>query len=159
MEFPRLLEFLETRIPPPAVMLLCAAGAYVSAQQWPLESEIRLWVQVAAYPVVFLGLLLNLLPKLQFKRAGTTVNPLAPERAQHLVTTGIYRYTRNPMYLGHALILLGWTLWLQHPLGLLWVVVYVLWVTRLQILPEEQILARRFPEDFQAFKQRARRWL
>jgi protein-S-isoprenylcysteine O-methyltransferase Ste14 len=64
-------------------------------------------VPVLLAAVVTLGVALNLLPKLSFQRAGTTVNPLRPSASSALVTSGIYRYTRNPMYLGQALVLLA----------------------------------------------------
>jgi len=148
---------LETRIPPPLVMLLCAAPGYLLARAWPWPVFlVPAWVVVA---VMLSGLALNLLPKLAFRRARTTVNPLRPAAATSLVTGGIYRHTRNPMYLGQALVLLGGMLWLGSAAALLVVPSFVGWITRFQILPEERVLSARFGADYAAFRRDVRRWL
>lgn len=142
-------------------MVLSGAIAWGLAQAWPsafiaLPSSLRL-TMVAALAV--LGLLLNLLPKFAFGRAGTTVNPLRPVASRALVTTGLHRLSRNPMYLGHALLLAAWACWLQHPLALVGVPFYMAYVTRYQIVPEERALAGLFGERYAAYRMRVRRWL
>jgi len=94
-----------------------------------------------------------------FRRARTTVNPLQPERASALVTGGIYRHTRNPMYLAVATMLLAWGLWLGNALGPLGAVLFVAWMDRLQIPPEERALAALFGEEFERYRRKVRRWL
>ncbi|WP_329851101.1 isoprenylcysteine carboxylmethyltransferase family protein [Stenotrophomonas pavanii] len=153
------MTWLETRIPPPLVMLACAmaglaASAWGSPWTWPMAFPVLVPAAVAAT-----GLALNLLPKLAFRRAGTTVNPLRPQAASALVTHGVYRHTRNPMYLGQALVLLGAMLYLQDLRALLAVPLFVVYITRLQILPEERMLSARFPDAYAAFCRRVRRWL
>jgi len=106
-----------------------------------------------------IGLLFNVTPKLAFRRARTTVNPLRPDGASQLVTSGLYRITRNPMYVGHALMLTGWAIGLAHPLGFLAPVAYVAWIDRWQIPAEESALASRFPHAFADYTKRVRRWL
>ncbi len=153
------MHLLETRIPPPLVMLLCGVLGYALACAWPwpaLPVPVPGWAAVA---VMLAGLMLNLLPKLAFRRARTTVNPLRPAAATALVTGGIYRHTRNPMYLGQALVLLGGMLWLGSAAALLVVPLFVGWITRFQILPEERVLSARFGADYAAFRRDVRRWL
>lgn len=153
------MTWLETRIPPPVVMLVFAllAWACTTVVPWGLFT---LPVREAIVAIIAVsGVLLNALPKILFGRAGTTVNPLHPERSSRLVTSGIYRYTRNPMYLGQTLVLLAWCLWWQHPLSLLAVPAFVLYITRFQILPEERQLSLQFAEAFQQFRTRTRRGL
>lgn len=94
-----------------------------------------------------------------FDRARTTVDPLRPERASALVTSGIYRRTRNPMYVALALALLAWAIWLAHPLALPWVVAFVAWMNRFQIAPEERALREKFGADFEDYMHRVRRWV
>ncbi|AEQ98421.1 methyltransferase family protein [Xanthomonas oryzae] len=79
--------------------------------------------------------------------------------ARQFQVGGGYRYSRNPMYLGHAFILLGWTLYLHHAAALLAVALFVLYVTRFQISPEERQLSVRFPGVYAEFCARVRRWL
>jgi len=151
------MHLLETRIPPPLVMLLCGAVGYALAGACPWPAlPVPGWV---AALVALTGLVLNLLPKLAFRRARTTVNPLRPAAATSLVTGGIYRHTRNPMYLGQALVLLGGMLWLGSAGALLVVPLFVGWITRFQILPEERVLADLFGAEYAAFRRGVRRWL
>lgn len=91
--------------------------------------------------------------------ARTTVHPLRPDAATALVTNGIYRFTRNPMYLGLLLALFGWALLLGQPAALLLAVAYVPVMNRLQIIPEEHALRARFGAAFHDYQARVRRWL
>jgi protein-S-isoprenylcysteine O-methyltransferase Ste14 len=150
---------LETRIPPPVVMLLAGGLAWLCARYLPAASLAVPFRPFVVALVALGGLAMNLLPKLSFDRAGTTVNPLDPTLASRLVTTGVYRHTRNPMYVGQAMLLLAWTLWLQNACALLAVPAFVLYITRFQILPEERHLAVRFPAEYEALRRQARRWL
>ena len=142
-------------------MALSGAVAWGLAQVWPssliaLPSSLRL-TMVAALAV--LGLLLNLLPKLAFGRAGTTVNPLRPASSRALVTSGLHGVSRNPMYLGHALLLVAWACWLRHPAALIGAPLHMAYVTRYQILPEERALSAMFGAAYEAYRARVRRWL
>lgn len=141
-------------------MLLCAAIGYMGSR-WQPGGALQLPVpELLAGLVMAFGVLLNLLPKLAFRRVGTTVNPLRPATSSVLVTHGVYRYTRNPMYLvGQATVLAGAMLYLQNLTALLAVPLFVLYITRLQIVPEERVLSARFPEAYALFRQRVRRWL
>ena len=94
-----------------------------------------------------------------FDRARTTVDPLRPERASALVTSGIYRRTRNPMYVALAIALLAWAFWLAHPLALLGVAAFVGLMNRCQIAPEERALQALFGAEFERYCSEVRRWL
>lgn len=94
-----------------------------------------------------------------FRRAGTTVNPLTPGAASVVVRRGVYRVSRNPMYLGLALGLAGWAVWLANPLALAWLGAFVAWITRLQIVPEEHALRARFGADYEQYCREVRRWV
>lgn len=142
-------------------MVLCGAIAWGIAHAWPagliaLPSSLRLTLVGS---LAALGLLLNLLPKLAFCRAGTTVNPLRPAASRVLVTTGLHRISRNPMYLGHVLLLAAWACWLQHPSAWIGVPIYMAYVTRYQILTEERALSATFGTAYDAYRARVRRWL
>ena len=152
---------LEFRVPPPVVDAACALLMWLLARavpQWQLSCPdswrwglLLLWL-AAGGGVALAGLL-------AFRRARTTPNPLRPQQASALVTGGIYRYTRNPMYLGMALALLGWACWLAHPLAFACIPLALAYLQRFQIRPEERILEQRFGEEFRRYRQRVRRWL
>lgn len=94
-----------------------------------------------------------------FRRASTTLNPVHPERASALVVTGVYRYTRNPMYLGFALVLLGWSAVLANPLALVFPVAFVAYMDRVQIASEEGALSVLFGDSYREYQANVRRWL
>jgi protein-S-isoprenylcysteine O-methyltransferase Ste14 len=95
----------------------------------------------------------------QFRKSRTTVNPMNPAASSSLVVSGVYRVTRNPMYLGFALALLGWAVLLANPLTLLVLPLFTAYMTRFQILPEERALKSKFSADFEAYMARVRRWI
>lgn len=96
---------------------------------------------------------------LQFRRAGTTVHPHHPARTTALVTDGVYRHTRNPMYLAMVGVMLAWALWQADLRIALAPALFVPIITRLQIFPEERALQERFGDDYKAWCTRVRRWL
>ncbi|MEO8280563.1 MAG: isoprenylcysteine carboxylmethyltransferase family protein, partial [Ideonella sp.] len=122
----------------------------------PISSTIRLAISVA---ILVAGIGISVAGLLAFRRAKTTVNPTKPERASALVTTGIYRVTRNPMYLGLALVLIAWAVFLSSAWALLGVVGFALYMGRFQIAPEERALSRLFGSEFESYKASVRRWL
>ena len=150
----RMLSALETKIPPPVLLLI------LSAIVWALPGTRYSLAQGATgASVLLLGLGLNAWPKRLFRNAATTVNPMHPERTSALLVSGLYRYSRNPMYLGYAVALLGWVICCGQPLGLLTVACFMGYITVFQIVPEERQLSALFPEEFAAYRRTVRRWL
>jgi len=105
------------------------------------------------------GMMLGLWAVWSFRRQRTTINPHLPQQTVALVTEGVYRYTRNPMYLGMLCFLLAWALWLSTPLALLGLALYVGYLNRFQIGPEERVLEERFGTRFTSYCATVRRWL
>ncbi len=116
----------------------------------------RGWIATA---VALIGALVAVAGVVSFRRAHTTVNPTTPAKASSLVVSGIYQFTRNPMYLGFALILLALAVFFSNALAVALVLCFVLYLDRFQIRPEERALARLFPEEFAGYKARVRRWM
>ena len=150
---------LALRVPPVALLLI------VGALMWALVAWLPSWQIVLPGRVVIAVVLLlaagaiGLAGVRAFGRARTTVDPLRPEKASALVTSGIYRRTRNPMYVALAIALLAWAVWLAHPLALLGVVAFVGWLDRFQIRPEERMLRALFGSEFDRYCSEVRRWL
>lgn len=153
------LSPLETKIPPPIVMLALAGLMWVVAHTFTAYAIDLPLTRVLAISLAAAGLWLNLYPKILFKRAGTTANPIRPNATTSLLTTGIYRRTRNPMYLGQALILLAWAFQLRSALCFLAIPAFLLYITRFQIQPEEHVLAARFPQEYASYCARVPRWI
>ena len=150
---------LDKKIPPPVVGALLAALMWGLSQIGPQFTIPAPWREVLAGLLVIVGIAFDLLGILAFRAARTTVNPLKPERSSALVTGGVYRVTRNPMYVGMALLLSGWAIWLSALLPWVGPVLFVLYITRFQIRPEERVLNDIFGEAFSRYADRVRRWL
>jgi len=151
---------VELRIPPPLVGIVIAGAMwFVASSLSPLlhlPATIRLPVAVI---LVLVGVAIALSGVISFRRAQTTVNPLKPETSTALVSTGIYRVTRNPMYLGMLAVLLAWAAYLSSAWALLGPVAFALYITRFQIIPEERALHSLFGDAFVEYTRRTRRWL
>ena len=149
---------LETKIPPPLVGLVFALFIWwlAPANSWFLPESTR---QVLGVILLLTGIGFVVGGGISFRRAKTTVNPLKPETASVLVTSGVYSYTRNPMYLGLAIILLAWTLYLGAPGGMVAVAGFVAYIQRFQIIPEERAMAQLFGEQFIIYCGKVRRWI
>lgn len=150
---------LENKIPPPVVTALVAVAMWVGAKAVPepqIDSNLRLVLAVA---FLLSGLVVTGLGAVAFRRAKTTINPLNPEQASSIVTGSVYRFTRNPMYVGFASVLVGWAAYLAVPWALLGPVVFTLFITRFQIIPEERVLSAKFGQEYSEYRMRVRRWL
>lgn len=146
-------------IPPPAALLIGIGLIYALNGLWPqsvLDWAGRPW---AAGLLFAAGAGLMLAAVASLWRARTTIDPFHPERASRLVTSGIYRISRNPIYLGDAFLLAGAGVWLGQPFGLVIVALFVLFIDRFQIREEEAALARHFGERFDTYREQTRRWL
>lgn len=154
-----MMDSLELRVPPVALMLVCGAAMWVLAWllpslRWPLPGQAAL-----AILLLICGVAAALIGVVQFRRSRTTVNPMTPDASTALVVTGIYRRTRNPMYLGFLLVLIALAAWLANLASLLVLPMFVVYMNRFQILPEERALAARFGQQFEDYRRSVRRWL
>lgn len=151
---------LELRIPPVVVLLLCIALVFVLALLGDLV-RVGGWtgLQILAPALFLAGFGMAVAGVLAFRKAHTTIDPSKPKDASSLVTGSIYRFTRNPMYLGMVLILLGWILKMGIGLSLLALFVFIWFISKYQIAPEERLLGERFGEPYTKYCQQVRRWL
>ena len=153
------LRVLELKIPPALLVaftgaLMWLASAATSAKAFVIPG--RSW---GAAILMLTGVIIAGLGFVSFRRARTTVNPMKPGSASVLVDGGIYRLTRNPMYLGFLVVLLGWAIFLSNIVAFLLLPAFVCYMNRFQIEPEERALAALFGQSFVAYKTRVRRWL
>ena len=123
---------------------------------WGISLPIR---SVVASVIVAVGIAFSAAGVVQFRRSKTTVNATKPETASTLVSSGAFRITRNPMYVGIALVLVAWGAFLSSPWTLLGPLAFAAYITRFQITPEERALSVLFGGEYSAYKSRVRRWL
>jgi len=114
---------------------------------------------LVAAALLISGIAIMVMGVLAFRKASTTVDPRFPETASHLVSSGIYRYTRNPMYLGMMVLLIAWMALLSNVGTVVMPLLFVLYITRWQIVPEERALAQKFGAEYEVYRKSVRRWL
>ena len=149
---------LESRVPPPAIILVVAVFMWLIARavsSFHFDIPAHNWLAVV---LVAAGFVTGLSGVVTFRHAKTTLNPLKPH-ASSLVTWGVYAISRNPMYLGGLIMLLGCAIFLSNALTFLFLPVYVLYINRFQIAPEERVLTSLFGQTYVAYQARTRRWL
>ncbi|HKU46320.1 MAG TPA: isoprenylcysteine carboxylmethyltransferase family protein [Burkholderiales bacterium] len=146
-------------MPPAAVLAAFGAVMWLVAIVLPvldLDFPARMEVMAGA---IAAALIVGLAAVAGFRRAHTTVNPMTPQAASALVTGGIYRFTRNPMYLAMLILLGGWCYVVANGAALAMLPLFVAYLNRFQIQPEERALAARFGAEFERYRARVRRWL
>lgn len=153
------MDRLELKIPPVIVFGLSVAGMGLIASvtdKMGLNNTVRIGISLGLF---LSGLGMGLSGIAAFIRAGTSFSPTKPSKASHLVQTGIYRFTRNPMYLGLSFALLAWACYLDNLVSIIILPCFVLYMARFQIKPEERRLKALFDSDYEIYKQSVRRWL
>jgi protein-S-isoprenylcysteine O-methyltransferase Ste14 len=153
------MSFLEHKIPPPVVALFFGICMWFAAQLG-LQINLPLWLsRTLTAATLILGLLLPIAGSSEFRKVKTIISPLQPEQASTLVTSGVFHYSSNPMYLGISLILVAWAIYLSSLGALMLVPIFMLYIDRFQIQPEERALAAKFGDEFDSYRQSVRRWL
>src|SRR5438093_10270293 len=153
------MSTLALKVPPPIAAAILAAAMWLissatGALAMPTTVRISLVVLFALAGAGF-----SLAGAIAFRQAKTTVNPMKPENASSLVVSGVYRITRNPMYVGLLLMLAAWCVLLSAPWAIAGPIAFFLYITKFQIAPEEQVMSQKFGTDYLAYKARVRRWL
>lgn len=148
---------MKNKIPPPIVTFFFGLCIYFSQEYFP-EFNLE-FLTILSYILYFAGLNVLILAVRLFKKQNTTVNPIKIENASSLVTSGIFKYSRNPMYLGMVIILFGLALMFNLVGGILFVLLFMIYITKFQIRPEEEVMERLFGEDFIKYKHKVRMWL
>ena len=152
---------MTTKIPPPIVAIVTALLIWVIAMVDPLGLfNLPIGMQVwGSVMIALTGIATMLTGVFAFRKSETTINPLKPEQASSLVLTGIYQKTRNPMYLGMLLILSALAIFLGSAVAFIGLPLFVLFMNKFQILPEEKALRNLFGQEFSDYLLSVRRWI
>ena len=153
------MNALALKVPPVAQVIITAAAMYGVSKMVPALTFSLNGSTALAVGLGVMGLSLGIMGVTQFRIAQTTPNPQALEKVSSLVTSGVYQYSRNPMYVGLVLILLGWAFYLSHFLAFVLLPIFILYMTRFQIQPEERMMARKFGKTYQDYLNKVRRWI
>ncbi|WKD51249.1 methyltransferase family protein [Microbulbifer spongiae] len=153
------MKFLELKIPP-VILVLVFILSMLALRQYSPEIGFEYNTRLILFILIsVLSALMSLSGVMHFRTAKTTVDPRNPEKSAMLVTNGIYRYTRNPMYLGFVFFLTGFSIFLNSAYSLILVPIFIIYITLFQIIPEEKILLKIFAQEFIKYKNSVRRWL
>ena len=148
---------MNNKIPPPIVTLISGLAIYFSRNIFPNHYGIILDV-LSALLLIF-GIIIIRSAFLLFKNHQTTINPLNLTKTSSIVNTGVFKYTRNPMYLGMVFILLSVSLKFNIYGGLIVILIFFSFITKFQIIPEEKAMEKLFGQEFKTYKKTTRRWL
>jgi protein-S-isoprenylcysteine O-methyltransferase Ste14 len=153
------VSWLELRIPPRLIAVAAGLGMWAVSFLEPRFDlpQSHHWATALASAVG--GAAITFTGAATLRAAKTTLLPMRPQKTTSLVTTGIFKWTRNPMYLGLATALVGWAAFLSAAWPLLGPVLFVLYVNRFQIRPEERVLTELFGAQYESYTHRVRRWL
>ena len=148
---------LQNRIPPPIVTLTFILLSFWLANYLP---KLGFNFQgLLSLLIILIGLTIIVIGVKTFHKSDTTVNPLNPKEASHLVTDGVFSYTRNPMYLGMLIIVLGVTVYNGVYIGIIILPCFIFYIKEFQIKPEEEAMQEIFADDYTDYFKRVRRWL
>lgn len=153
------MKVLELKIPPVALVAIVAASMWavsrISPDLYFTISGVAWW----SAGIAVVGVCIAVLGVLEFRVAGTTVDPRVPDLSVNLVVRGVYGHSRNPMYLGFLLVLCAWGLFLGSALSLVFLPAFIVYMNRFQIVPEERFMLEKFGESYTKYRSEVRRWV
>ena len=148
---------MNNRIPPPIVTFICGLTIYYSKSFF--NQFLNFSNNGISLFLLILGLIVFISAVRSFRKQKTTVNPLEPKQASSLVTSGIFRFSRNPMYLGMLIILLSISFKFNLLGGMIISLLFFIFITKFQILPEEEAMNELFGDKFTKYSDTTRRWI
>ena len=149
-------KYLKTKIPPPIVTLLCIGIIYLFENKIEYSQH-----DFKAIGIIFLilGLIIIFLAVLKFIKIKTTVDPTRPHKTSNLVISGIYKITRNPMYLGMLFLIMAYTIYTNNVVGSITIPIFIFYINKFQIEPEEIEMRKKFGESFENYCKKVNRWI
>ncbi len=153
------MQSLELKIPPPVIAALVVISMWGISLMTPSIEIFTPYRVPVAITIALVGIAFNVTGITSFRQAQTTINPMKPESASSLVNSGIYKITRNPMYVGFLFVLIAWAAFLSSLWALLGPLAFFLYISRFQIAPEERVLSSLFGTEYAVYKAKVRRWI
>ena len=148
---------IKTKFPPPLVALTFGFLINYTKNIFP-KIEIKNEIIFGSFMIIS-GLIIILSAIILFKKYKTSITPLNPSNATKLITDGIYKFSRNPMYLGLLLMLVGISIILNLTGGFLFILLFIFYINLFQIIPEENAMVDLFKDEFTEYKKNVRRWI
>jgi len=153
------MDRLELKVPPIIQMVITAGFMWILAVLLPTMSIARFASALVALVLASIGVAVAILGVQAFLAADTTIDPRIPNQSSSLVTKGVYSISRNPMYLGFLLMLVGWGVFLFNIMSFLLLPLFVMYMNRFQITPEERYMRKKFGQEYSQYAAAVRRWV
>lgn len=149
---------LALKIIPPVQVIISAGLMYGFANYLPQYH----FTLVIRWPMILLLIVaaatIGILALYDFHKHQTTFHPHTPEKTSTVVDSGVFAYSRNPMYLSMVITLIALVIYFQNYSCFVILPLFIWYITRFQIIPEEQMLTTLFPDDYSKYCQKVRRW-
>lgn len=149
---------MKLKVPPIFVFLTFGALMYLLDKFLPVGYFDFFGRRYLVKGLLIIAVVIGTISLFQFFKSKTTIDPSNPSKASKLVSSGLYQYSRNPMYLGMLLMLLAWGLWLGNAFNVLLAAGFVAYMNKFQIIPEEEVLANLFGKEYAQYCALVRRW-
>ena len=145
------------KIPPPILVMILVSSNYFSSKKIDL---IHLPNQdLISIIILLIGILILINPIFKFIKSKTTIDPIKFKKVNKLIISGIYKYSRNPMYLGLLMIVISTSIFFLNILSITTPFLFYCWINRFQIKREEIFLTEKFGEEYMSYKIKTRRWI
>ncbi|MYM58386.1 hypothetical protein GTG28_04050 [Vibrio sp. OCN044] len=153
------MKSLERKLPPPLVFIILFLAIKFTSEEFNTLSVNLPFAHIVLIACLVVSVFVGFAGVYEFRKAKTTINPIQVKQASKVVDTGVFSFTRNPMYLSMFVLLFGFAYWQQNILSMLITFTFVFYINRFQILPEEAALEELFGATYVDYKQRVRRWI
>ena len=145
------------KIPPPILVLILVVSSFLSSKKIDV---IHIPHQtLVSILILLIGILILIIPVTKFIKYKTTIDPIEFKKVNKLVTSGIYKYSRNPMYLGLLLIVISSSILYLNIYSVSTPIFFYYWINRFQIQREEVFLTEKFGKEYLSYKTKTRRWI
>jgi len=145
------------KIPPPLLVLILVISNYFSSKK--IDLILFPNQNLISFIILIIGVLILINPILKFIKSKTTIDPIKFKKVNKLITSGIYKYSRNPMYLGLLMIVISTSIFYLSIFSITTPILFVCWINRFQIEREEIFLTEKFGKEYTLYKTKTRRWI
>ena len=145
------------KIPPPLLVLILVVSNYFSSKKIGLILISN--QKLISFIIFLIGVIILINPIVKFIKSKTTIDPIKFKKVNKLITSGIYKYSRNPMYLGLLMIVISTSILYLNIFSIATPMLFYFWINRFQIKREEIFLTEKFGKEYLLYKAKTRRWI
>ena len=145
------------KIPPPLLVLILVVSNYFSSKK--IDLILLPYQNLISFILLFIGFLILINPILKFIKSRTTIDPIKFKKVNKLITSGVYKYSRNPMYLGLLTIIISTTIFYLNIFSITTPIIFYFWINKFQIKREEIFLTEKFGKEYLLYMTKTRRWI